>query len=544
MGKTIVTSALPYINAMPHLGNVAGSILPSDVYSRYLRMKGEDVIFICGSDEHGTPTELSAIKRGMVPIEFARQQHKEVKRALEELECAFSVYGETDSEANREITYCFFEALNKNGYIMTVEDTQPYCTVDRRFISDRFIEGICPYCKKPNARGDQCDDCGKLLEPQQLIEPYCKICGNKEVEFRKTKNLALDLTKLQPAIKAFVEKNSSTWTKNAVNKTLSYIKLGLKPRDITRDLSLGFPVPMKGFEGKVFYVWFDAVLGYIGITKGWDESAVKDYWLDKRTRLVQFMGKDNIEFHTMIWPGILIGADLGYVMPHTIIAYEFLHSRAIKFSKSRGVGLNIKNALGIMRADYWRFTLIYLLPETADTEFSLSAMSEIVNKIMNDKIGNLIHRALSIAKSNRQLLGEVSVSADYEDAVKKSLESYSSNFERIRIREALRDVVGLADMANGIMSNEKPWELLGKDDARFSGIIGTVLKISQIVGMLLWPFTPEASAKALEYFNIRGEPRLGELGKAATVDMEKHISPIFTKMTDAEIKALEKFAGD
>ncbi len=545
--RIIVTSALPYSEAVPHLGNFVGSILPADAFSKYLKMRGEDCIFICGSDQHGTPIEIMAMRKGVEPEKLSDEVHEEIKKVLTEFECGFTYYGKTGSEQNKAAVYELLDALNKNGYLAETERTQPYCTVDKRVLTDRFIEGTCPYCGATDARGDQCDNCGHLLDPSDLIKPHCVICGSEKIEFRKTKNLALDLSKLQPDLLAFVKSHSgNNWSKNAVNKTLSYLEQGLKPRDITRDMSFGFPVPIKGFEDKKIYVWFDAVIGYIGITREWDGKRWQDYWKSAGTKLIQFMGKDNIEFHTMMWPGILIGANSGYVLPYTIMAYEYLNAKGVKFSKSRGIGLNAQNALDIMHADYWRFALIHMLPETADSEFTIAGFVEIVNKIMNDKIGNLVNRVLTLAKNNRKLLD--ATAAKPPEAVDALIEQYMRDFASIKIREALHDVVGIADIGNEIMSREEPWALaklaVSSEEAasRFADTMTTLIDIVHKLGVLLYPFTPKASSDILSYFSLDGAPSFDMLAKLPALDFSKEVRPIFRKVTSSEIAKMEKFS--
>ncbi len=550
MPKIIITSALPYAEGVPHLGNFVGSILPADVYYKYLFITGADAIYICGSDQHGTPIEVQAMKRGISPKELADTVHEQIKESAKRFGCTFTYYGKTDSEKNKDVVYEIFDALDKNGYIKKVEDVQPYCNVDKRFLADRFIEGVCPYCKAEGARGDQCDNCGNLLDPDDLIDPHCVICGSTDIEFRKTVNLALDLKKLEPDIKEFVERNkANNWSKNAVNKTLSYISQGLKPRDITRDINLGFGVNKKGFEDKKFYVWFDAVIGYIGITGEWT-AKWKDYWMGKDTELIQFMGKDNIEFHTMMWPGILIGSKMGFILPRTIKAYEFMNANGIKFSKSRGVGLNVQNALDIMPADYWRFALMHLLPETSDTEFSIAIFIEIVNKIMNDKIGNLVHRVLTIAKNNYKLLEEGNADATITEKTGEMVKGYILNFGRVDMRDALQSLVKLAEFGNEMMSAKEPWKMLKNADERsaaeFSALMNGLLGVVYALGIMLYPFTPDASRKILSYFGVKGDGMKGMLNRIADRPeprMDIPITTVFNKVSETELRKMEKYSG-
>ncbi len=549
MARYIITSALPYAEGIPHLGNLVGSILPADVYYRFRKMNGDEAIFICGSDQHGTPIEVQAFRLGIAPSELANQMHEQIKKALEKFECEFTFYGKTDEEHNKKTVYEIFEGLDKNGYILKVDTEMAYCNVDKRFISDTFIEGTCPYCGYTGARGDQCENCGRLLSPKELIEPHCRICNSNDIVFKKTTNLAIDLGKLQERIKGFIDKNSkNNWSKNAINHSLGYLKRGLNSREITRDLEWGFPVPYKGFEGKVFYVWFDAVIGYIGITRNWNERGYARFWKYKYTKLVQFMGKDNIEFHTLMWPGILIGSNLGYVLPHTVYAYEYLMAKGLKFSKSRGTGLNIQNAIGIMPADYWRFALMYLLPETSDSDFSIGQFVEVVNNIMNNIIGNFINRSVSLAKSVSYIVPDIredDLDTPAVNALSKAREEiskYIAQFESIRLREALRSAIKVATIGNEYISSTEPWKL-DKNSSRFAESIYVSLIIVHAVGEMLYPFAPGASGRILRMFGEASANKKGlEKGPAKGSIIKPEGETIFHKVTETELKKLEKYS--
>jgi methionyl-tRNA synthetase len=533
---------------LPHLGNFVGSVLPADVYYRYLRMKGEDAIFICGSDQHGTPIELAAVRKNVEPAVLADEMHETLKSLYAKYDCAFTHYGKTHTQENKEVVYDFFEALHKNGYIMESEDMQAYCNIDKRFLPDRFIQGTCPYCKTQNARGDQCNNCDRLLEPTQIIDPFCAVCGKKDIKFVKSKNLAIELNKFEKQLTEFITKNGgNNWSKDAVNKSLSSIKEGLRPRDITRNMKWGFPVPLPGYENAVFYVWFDAVLGYIGITKEWDERKWKDYWQGKDTRLVHFLGKDNTIFHTIMWPAMLMGSDLGFVLPHTIKESQFLLSNTFKFSKSNKVGLDMSNAVDIMPSDFWRFTLMYLYPETADTELSEEALTETVNTIMNDKIGNFAQRVLKLAKSNSPLIAK-DIRFGGEERAAKAIEHYDDAFSKLQIRKAISAAVELAEIGNEIMSKREPWLLAkkAKDDAEaakeLSGIFSDLIAITYALAIALHPFTPKASRELLKYFGITSDPTLGMLKDPINVDLSMEPTPLFHKIGKDEIEKLRKFS--
>jgi methionyl-tRNA synthetase len=336
-----------------------------------------------------------------------------------------------------------------------------------------------------------------------------------------------------------------------VNKSLGLLREGLKARDMTRSMKWGFKVPVPGYDDSVIYVWFDAVIGYIGITKEYGEDIMRKYWNDKDTKVIQFMGKDNIEFHTVMFPAILIGSGAGYTLPYTIMASEYLTSKSVKFSKSQGVGLNIEAALSVLGADYWRFVLAYLYPETADTEFSIEVLKDIVNSSMNDKIGNFVNRVLVMAKNNAALLGSegahISVGTIEGNDISNIIESYKSNFESLSIREALRDAIALAALGNEIMSRTEPWALAkaaaldDKAKSEFSNVVHKLLRIAFDLGVLLYPFTPGASSKILGYFNTEGTPSFDMLVSNVNLNTEKRVDIIFSKITENEIGQLRKF---
>ncbi len=543
LSKTIVTAALPYSYSIPHLGNFVGSVLPADVYFKYLKMGGEDAIFICGSDQHGTPTEIKAMERKQRPEDFANEMHDKTKSAFDKFDCSFTYYGKTNSEQNRETVYKIFQALHKNGYIGETQSLQPYCNFDKRFLVDRFIEGTCPHCKSDKARGDQCDNCGRLLDPKDIINPRCKICGKSDISFLKVKHLAIRLDLLQGKIEKFIETNSkNNWPKAAKNKSLSYIKEGLKPRDITRRMDWGFKVPLEGFTDSVLYVWFEAVIGYIGITSEWDKKKSDEYWLAKETKLIQFMGKDNIEFHTLMWPGILLGSNLGYVLPTTIKSAEYLTSNAEKFSKSRGIGLDLEKAVEILPSDYWRFTLMYLYPETSDSEFTLEILKEVINNILNDKIGNFSQRVIKFSIAHQDLIGKIELHGEYKEKVEAIKDSYSKYFNNMQLREALHSVVELATLGNTILSERRPWEMAKDpkvDKKELSEMLESLLAMVYYVDVLLYPFTPNASRKSLLQFSIKKDPSFEDLKKKISIDMGTIPQPMFSKIGEEELAKFE-----
>ncbi|MDY6768960.1 MAG: methionine--tRNA ligase, partial [Candidatus Nanohaloarchaea archaeon] len=411
--RTVVTSALPYIHGVPHLGNIVGSLLPADLYHRYLDLRGHDNIFICGSDEHGTPLELSAIEAGETPEEHSDRQHETVKAVLDGFDLDFSLYGRTHTPYNEEQTLDIFKNLYRNGYIVEKAQNLPYCTDCDRFLPDRYIEGECPHCGGL-ARGDQCDeqDCGKLLEPEEIIDPYCTICEGSNIEFRETKNLFLQLEKFEDELRDWLEE-AQPIPDNQLEEVLNLIDEGLEDRCITRDIDWGFPVPHEElgldedvYADKVLYVWFDAPIGYIGITRQYfdaagEEERWKEYWTDDDARTIYSIGKDNTVFHSIIFPSMLVGgAEEGgtYNLPDYEFIHQYLLSDDVQFSKSRGTGLSSEDALELLPADYWRFYLSAVIPENHDTSFSWEDFESKINGELNDNVGNFVNRVLSLCE--------------------------------------------------------------------------------------------------------------------------------------------------
>lgn len=532
-GKVIVTAALPYSYSIPHLGNFVGSVLPADVYYKYLKMIGRDAIFICGSDQHGTSGEAKAIKEKTTPEVLSEEVHRKLKVLFQRYNCTFTYYGKTHSEQNRGLVYEIFEALDRNSYIIEVESIMPYCNKDGMYLADTLIEGTCPYCGYNGAKGNQCEACGRLLDPQQLVKPHCSICNNEDIIFKKVKSLALALDRLQDKILNFINtKSGKHWSKNAVNKPISYIKEGLKPREITRNTRWGFPVPKEGYEGQNIYVWFDALIGYIGITKEWDGDRWKEYWKDKNTVIIHFMGKDNIEFHTLVWPGILIGSGLGFTLPDTIRASEYLLSGGLKFSKSKGKGLDMEEALEVLPADYWRFILMHLYPETADTDFSKELATQIINGVMNDNVGNFINRVMKFSKENSNVLKLDCIAPSDLKIIAPILEKYKLNFDSFALREALQNVVELSSLGNTLIGNQKPWARIKEEEniAAISSEMSDLLSLVYSIGVLLWPFTPSKSMEILSYFGIKNEPYMAMLAAKPHFDTSKAVAPLFEKV--------------
>ena len=410
--KWVITSAWPYVNAIPHLGNMIGSVLSSDIFARFCRLKGDEVVFVSGSDSHGTPVAVAAKKQNISAQELALKNHTIIKDLFKKWQISYDNYTVTHSLTHIEFVRNFYKDIQRNGYIFEKEIESLYCEHDKLFLPDRFVEGICPHCEAENARGDQCDKCQKLLTPLELKRAHCVICGEPPV-LRKTKHWYLDLPKLQDELDSFIKQNQLI-PQNARQMCLNSISEGIPQRAITRDLEWGIPAPFKGAEEKTIYVWFEAVLGYISAVKEWAENIIKDpskfdyFWKDPKTKTVFFIGKDNIIFHLIIFPIFLLSYNKDksngekLILPYNVSSTEWLMFENEKFSKSRGVGIWIDEALEAAPLDYWRFTLIYNRPETSDTSFLWSEFENNI-KTLNDNIGNFIHRTLTFIDNLMEL---------------------------------------------------------------------------------------------------------------------------------------------
>ncbi len=502
--RILVTSAWPYIHGMPHLGNLTGSILPADVYARFCRLKGYKTIYVTGSDSHGTPIEVAAFKLGIEPKELAYENHAKIKKLFDKFDILFDNYSITDSETNKKTVYDFFEKLLKNGYISEKEIEMAFCKNCKRFLPDRWIEGVCPYCNGLG-RGDQCNDCGRMLEPKQLIDPYCIVCKKKDIEFKNSKHLFLDLPKSKEELTAYVKKHKE-WPENAKKQSLSFLK-DIQPRCITRDIKWGFQVPLPWYEDKIIYVWFDAVLGYISAVKEFCEKNKEnweDWWKNKKTKVVQFLAKDNIIFHTLIFPGMLIGVKDKYILPDYVASCEFLITKGVKFSKSEGVGITIEDIFDFRPADYWRYTLMALYPERGDSEFNLEELQRRVNTELADTYGNFIHRTLVFIKNNFNSTVPKPGKFDNTDKkiikkAEKTIKRVEKYFEKVKFREVLDEILSLGIAANVYLNKKEPWH--NSKTAKTTLYISA--NISAILSVLLEPFIPSSCKKIRKYLNFK-----------------------------------------
>ncbi|MFX0132720.1 MAG: methionine--tRNA ligase [Candidatus Hodarchaeota archaeon] len=504
--KWVVTAAWPYAYGIPHLGNLISSTLSADVFARYLRSKGAEVVMISGSDEHGTPNTVEAIKLGIEPIELTNRIHKAISDLYKKWAISFDNYTRTHNPIHMEFVQDFFRTVYDNGYTFTQEIEMLYCTKDEIFLPDRFVEGTCPHCGS-NARGDQCELCDRLLEPTDLIKPHCNICKITTPIIKKTKHWYFDFKKFEKPLKKFIETHPVI-PDNAKNWCLGILKEGLKPRSITRDLRWGIPAPFPGSEGKSIYVWFEAVLGYISATKQWAEQKNKpnywkEIWFKKDTKTVYFIGKDNIPFHLLIFPALLMATKLDYVLPYNVSSSEFLLYDGQKFSKSHNIGIWIDEALELAPVDYWRYSLIAARPELKDVSFSLNDLATYVNSDLNDVLGNFIHRTLTFIKNYFQ--GKVPKRNELDEndrdliqAIKETPQKVANLIESFKFKAALKEIIGLARKGNNYLSIKEPWHQIKTDKAITATTLNLCIQLVRSLAILLSPFIPNSSQKILD----------------------------------------------
>ncbi len=507
MAKWVVGSAWPYVNTVPHLGNLVGSILSADVFARFLRLMGEDVVFVSGSDEHGTPIEIEARKRGLEPKELTDRVHEYVKKMFEKWLISFDNYTRTHNPVHIEFVRDTFMKIYKNGYIFTQDMIMPYCPKDKMFLPDRFIVGTCPYCGAPDARGDQCERCGKLLDPPDLVNPKCALCGSRPL-WKKTTHWFFDLPKAAEGLVEWLEK--SDLPSNVKRFTLNWIKEGLTPRAVTRDNKWGIPAPFPGAENKTIYVWFEAVLGYLSAVKEIDvkkgTNLFEKFWRDTSSRPVYFIGKDNIPFHSIILPALLRATGEEYPLPYNISATEYLMFEGKKFSKRRRIGIWIDEALELVpNPDYWRFVLIRMRPEERDTNFTWREFYRIVNSELNDDIGNFAHRVLTFIE--RRMGGEAKGKIDegVRKKIKELHEKYVRAMYETKEREASNYLLEMARLGNKFLNEKEPWKLLkeGKVD-EVNDVMYTCLYILRELALHMAPFTPIAAEKLWKMIGEEG----------------------------------------
>lgn len=557
--RYLVTSALPYANGPLHVGHMAGAYLPADVFVRYLRMRGADVVYVGGTDEHGVPITLTAEREGKSPKEVVDYWWAHMKETFERFEISFDNFSRTSTELHAENTQLFYKKLKAGGYITQAESQQMYSPTEGRFLPDRYVEGTCPVCGYKEARGDQCDNCGSWYEAYELIEPHSKVTGGP-VEVRETTHLYLDLPKFTDRLRAYVG-GQEHWRQSVKNFILGIIDAGLERRPITRDITWGVPVPEPGFEEKRFYVWFDACIGYVSSTVEWAQRAGepdrwREYWQDPNTKLVHFIGKDNTVFHALVWPAQLLGtAEDGeepFVLPYDVPANEFMNlevvvggePRTMQMSTSRNLAVWLHEALDAFPADPLRFYLASILPETGDVNFSWREFQARVNGDLIGNLANYANRVLSFAE--KYAGGEVERPASLpEDAEGvfadfRELEArYEARMLDERPRDALGELLAMGRRANRFFDARAPWKTRKDDEAATQVTLYACSVLLQSIAYHATPFIPAAVDRLQTTFSGTAR-RLLDDGQLPDSFRVRDASPLFRRIEDAEVAEAER----
>jgi methionyl-tRNA synthetase len=509
--RIFIGVAWPYANGSLHLGQIAGAYLPADIFARYHRAKGNEVLMVSGSDQHGTPITIKAEQEGKKPGEIAARYHQQFLDSWQKLGISFDLFTTTGTANHAEVTHDIFLTLLDKGYIYRETMSQPYCPHCQRFLPDRYIEGTCPYCSSPGARGDQCDECGKPLSPAELINPRCRLCGTGP-EFRDSEHFFLKLSAFQDRLSAWV-KEQKQWRPNVYSLTNRYLKEGLRDRAITRDIDWGVSVPIDGFEDKRIYVWFEAVIGYLSAAKEWaklsgDGERWRSFWQDGKAKVYNFIGKDNIPFHTLIWPAMLMGYG-GLNLPYDVPANEFLTIEGRRLSTSRNWAVWLPDYLSRYDPDPLRYILSINMPETGDTDFSWREFVRRNNDELVATYGNLVNRVLTFVYKN--FGGCVPSpeeldrgSQDLLDNAGDTLNVVDEHLSNCHFKEAIKSAMSLAHEANRYLEEKSPWKAIKQDKQVAANSLFVAICVITRLKTMLYPFLPFSSQRLHEYLGFEG----------------------------------------
>lgn len=540
--RYLVTSALPYANGPVHIGHLAGVYIPSDIYVRYLRLRGRDVIWVCGSDEHGVPITIKARREGVTPQDIVDKYDDIIKKSFEGLGISFDMYSRTTSPVHAETASEFFRTLYEQGEFTEATSMQYYDEEARTFLADRYITGTCPRCGSEGAYGDQCEKCGSTLNATDLIEPRSTVSGSKPV-MRETRHWYLPLDKHEAFLRQWILEGHKEWKSNVYGQCKSWLDLGLQPRAVSRDLDWGIPVPVEGADGKVLYVWFDAPIGYISASKELTPDWEK-YWKSEDTKLVHFIGKDNIVFHCIVFPAML-RAHGGYILPENVPANEFLNLEGDKISTSRNWAVWLNEYLEEMpgKQDVLRYVLCANAPETKDNDFTWKDFQARNNNELVAVLGNFVNRALVLTgKYYGGAVPQLGTLTDYDRETLAELPrlraSLEENIEHYRFREALKDAMNMARLGNKYLADTEPWKTVKTDPARVETILHTALQITANLMIAIEPFMPFTAGKLQRMLAV--EPlRWDDLGRSDLIPAGHRIGTpelLFEKIEDAEIE--------
>ncbi len=521
----LVCVAWPYAKSATHVGQIVGAYLPADTFARYHRLAGNRVLMVSGSDEHGTPILVDADREGISPREFVARYHRQICEVWEQLGMSWDLYTETGTENHYRITQDFFLTLYNNGYIFKDTMQSPYCPTDRRFLPDRYVEGTCPHCGYTSARGDQCDNCGRVLDPVDLISPRCRLCGSKDstLEIRNTDHFFLDLPKLQAPLQEWLSQEKDHWRQNVLSFVLNWLKEGLHARAITRDLDWGVPIPLEGYPDKRIYVWFDAVIGYFSASVEWaarqgTPDAWKTWWIPGETDLpvksYYFIGKDNIPFHAIIWPAMLLGYG-NRNLPYDVPANEFMTMSGVKASSSRGNVIWTRDVLDKYTADTLRYYLSVTAPEGRDTDFTYDEMIRHNNDELVAAYGNAVHRTLTFLQS--KFGGVVPQPQALREADREILAEVDGGFSVVghniancHFKDGINAAMAVARAANRYLNEQEPWKQIKVDREAAGTSIYVMLQVLSGLRVLFAPYLPFSSQKLHTLLGFEGE--IGPIG--------------------------------
>ena len=549
MEKYLVTSALPYANGPLHIGHIAGAYLPADIFVRYLRLHHKDVIYICGTDEHGAPISIQAESEGVKPQDIVDRFHKSIKESFIGLDIDFDNFSGTARPTHYKLAQQFFLNLLEQGYINVHSNQQFYCENCNRFLADRYVEGVCPFCRQSGARGDQCDACGKLMDTITLVEPKCKICHNQPV-IKETSHWFLNLPAFQDKLRSWLE-SKTYWKENILRFILGLLDEGLKERAITRDIDWGVPVPLEEADGKVLYVWFDAPIGYISSTIEWAEKTGnpekwKDYWLDQETKLIHFIGKDNNVFHAIFWPAVLMGQKENYVLPHDIPANEFLNLEGQKISTSKNWAIWVNDFLKEFHGDLLRYYLAINAPESKDSDFNWQEFQDKNNSELSNTLGNLANRVFVF--SQKYFSGKVGKPQYLSEYSQKTLQEaqgiipeINDCYKNYRIRRATKLIMDLARLGNKYFDERRPWEEVKTSPDGAEETLYVCLTLLRYISIVLYPVIPRKILALRQIMNLSKRPEWQELAEEYSLYEIGETSPLFPRIEDEIIAAqLEK----
>jgi methionyl-tRNA synthetase len=515
MTRILITSALPYINGVKHLGNLVGSMLPADVFARYSRARGRDTLYICATDEHGAPAELAALEAGQPVAAYCAEWHQVQKTLGEKFELSWDHFGRSTSPQNRELTQAFARALWKQGHLEVRETKQVYSNADKRFLPDRYVIGTCPHCGYEFARGDQCENCTRVLDPADLIKPRSAISGSSDIEFRDSAHLFLKQSQFVPQLREWIAGHKSDWPVLVTSIANKWLDEGLHDRGITRDLEWGVPVPDDigdgKLKGKVFYVWFDAPIEYIAATREWADAngkgaAWRGWWYGDAARDVkyfEFMGKDNVPFHTVGFPVTILGSGEPWKLVDRIKGFNYINYCGGKFSTSQKRGVFMDAAIEILPADYWRYYLMANAPESSDSNFTWEHFQGVINKDLADVLGNFVNRVTKFCASrfDGKVPGEGAYGAEEQALIAeldRRVATYTEHFEAIEFRKALSELRAIWAAGNEYLTRAAPWTALKTDLPRAAAAVRMGLNLVHLFGHLSWPVIPSSARKMHE----------------------------------------------